>query len=444
MIDILSFLLVFVVTMSSFYLLIRAKCLSIRKFYLAFLYIMKSVRNSKGISSFGAMSAVLGGNLGTGNISGIAVALTSGGPGSLVWIFAAIVLSSSLKYFGCFTGVVSAIESNHGSLIGGPMYYFKKSFKSIYFSKSITTLYVIALLLCSLTIGNFAQVNSVAVSLYTVDLPPIVIGIVMAFVVVLVLVGEIKGFEKAIVSIVPLMSFLYISTCVYIIVVFKDNLYSAIMLILSTCTGAESLGGAFMGISTWHVIKTGFFRGVFAADSGLGLESILHSTVQKPKDESLEFFALNQGLISVFSSIIVAIVCMCTGLVLIVTGVWDSGLFSTAICFDAFSKSLPGEWGGYIVSLVLFFFAFTTIISWNFCAERAIESGLVVSPVFKKYWRVIFISMIPLGALFSPEFVWYFSDILIPFLLIPNVISVVMLSHSPANYTINHFSKTKS
>ena len=436
---IVSAILVAAVLFSSTFLLFSTRGFGLRKVHTSLKSLKLSSSNS-GLSSCSAILAVLGGNLGTGNISGIAVALTTGGPGAVLWICVAIILASSLKFSGCFIGVFHSTKNKKGLSVGGPMYYFSRAFSGKFVPILLKIFYVVSISLGALTIGNFAQVNSVAISLDSVEFEPLVIGIIMCICTLVVVVGEVKGFSKVVVNIVPLMAFVYVGSCIYILFDYREFILPSFQMIFSSSMGADSIGGAALGFTTWSVVKTGVFRGIFASDSGLGLESILHANVPKHDKEDPLKFAVNQGLLSVLSSIIVSIVCLFTALVLLSTGVWESGLSSTAMCFEAFQRAFPGFSGGYIVTFTLFFFAFTTVIAWNFCAECAIGS-VTENKTVLLCWRVFFVAIVPLGAVSSPDFVWYISDMVIPFMLLPNVIALLFLYREPRAALFKLFSK---
>ncbi len=426
MYDVLSIIMIFIVVSVGSFLALKYRFSYLKN---ATSGIKSLYKNSNGaISSFSAMMAVIGGNLGTGNISGIAVALTLGGPGSIFWICIAILISSSIKYFGCVHGIkliYNKKNATNTSKIGGPMNYIKLAFGSK-LSNKLSIIYALSLIIGVLTIGNFVQVNSVLMSLDSFEINPLYIGLTMTFFVGLVLLGGAHTFANVISKVVPIMAIVYIISCIYIINQYSYNLNSAIHSIIYSAFGIDSIFGAGMGFTTYSAIKSGFARGVFASESGLGLESIVHSSVKKQDNENTNEFAANQGIIAVMSSFLVMTICLFTSLVLLVTETWSSGLVSTAACFSAFEIGLPFGIGGLLLSLMLFLFAFTTILTWNFCAEKCFMF-LYDKKSIITIWRIIFVSSIPIGSLVSSSLIWEIADLVVPFILIPNTLAILML-----------------
>ena len=416
--QILSYIMIVLVSCTGLFLGFKYRFVHLRKIPAGLSLLFKG--NSSAMSSFSAMMAVIGGNLGTGNISGIAVALATGGPGAVVWICIAILITSSIKYWGCF---ISITQSEGDAW--GPMHYIGKAIpgKS---GKIISVIYSLSLIIGVLTIGNFVQSNSVAVSLESFDLSEskIYLGITMAFFVTLVIAGGMKRFANVISSIVPAMGVIYVIACSYILFCHSGSILPAFITMFKAAFTTESVSGAVVGFGAWAAIQSGFDRGIFASESGLGIESIVHSTVKSNMEKSKDF-AMTQGAISVVSSIIVMIVCVFTSLVLLVTDVWDSGLINTVICFKAFESSIP--FGGFLLFIMLFCFAFTTMLTWNFCAERCIKYLSDDNKVLINIWRMAFIFVVPLGAVAPTPFVWLVADIMLPMILIPNTIAVFLM-----------------
>jgi AGCS family alanine or glycine:cation symporter len=171
-------------------------------------------------------------------------------------------------------------------------------------------------------------------------------------------------------------------------------------------------------------MRVGFDRGLFATDVGVGIDSIIHSSVESKT--SLTETALTQGLISTLSPLIVMLVCTLTGLVLIMTNTWlVPGLESTNLCIEAFKRGLSMDFAGHIITVTLFFFAFTTILTWSFCADKAIE--FLFSPKMIRPFQYLFVAIIPLGALFHVKLVWTVADIFMNLMLIINVIGLIGL-----------------
>jgi AGCS family alanine or glycine:cation symporter len=221
------------------------------------------------------------------------------------------------------------------------------------------------------------------------------------------------------------MALAYILTCILILFWFRHDLISYIKLIFASAFDfAPAVGGA-MGYGVLAAIRAGFDRGLFATDSGLGLAPILHSAV---RDTSAHHDnRITQGLISLLSPMIVMIVCSMTGLVLLATrAVSKVELSSTTMCMEAFRIAFGHSWAGHIVSVTLFFFAFTTILTWYYCAKRAVE--YLWGEKYVVPFRLLFILLIPYGAYIHENIVWLVADLSINFMFIINMIGVISLS----------------
>ena len=347
---------------------------------------------SKRSNSFSAVAAVLGGNLGTGNISGIAVALTMGGPGALFWMWIMATFGAILKFVGCVLGVLYRQKGQHGEFIGGPMYYIAKGLKQ----KTLARVYCLFAICAALTVGNMVQMNSLALPFTQAGVHPLLTGLMMSV----------------------------IAACLVILLLHVDDLLPALQLIVQSAFSNQAVTGGAAGFAVLQAIRIGFDRGLFATDVGVGIDSIVHSSVESkaPLTET----ALTQGLISTLSPFIVMLVCTLTGLVLIVTNVWQSGEFqSTNMCIEAFKRGFHFEFAGHVITITLFFFAFTTILTWSFCYDKAIE--FLFSAKYIRLFQYLFVACVPLGALFHVGAIWTLADIFMNLMLIINVVALIGL-----------------
>ncbi|MBI2792245.1 MAG: sodium:alanine symporter family protein [Gammaproteobacteria bacterium] len=376
--------------------------------------------SGKRSSSFSAVSAVLGGNLGTGNISGIAVALTMGGPGALFWMWVMATLGAILKFVGCALGVLYRQKDEKGEYIGGPMYYLAKGLGL----KGTAKIYCVLAILAALTVGNLVQMNSLALPFTQAGVPPLATGLVMSLIVAAVILGGLHRFSAVASFVVPFMAVGYIGSCLLIVLFNLDKLFPAIDLIFHAAFSPMALGGGVAGFTVLQGMKVGFDRGLFATDVGVGIDSIIHSSVESKS--SLTETALTQGLISTLSPLIVMLVCTLTGLVLIMTDTWiGTGLESTNLCIEAFRRGFATHFAGHIITVTLFFFAFTTILTWSFCADKAIE--FLFSRKMIRPFQYLFVAVIPLGAIFHVKVVWTVADIFMNLMLVINVIGLIGL-----------------
>jgi AGCS family alanine or glycine:cation symporter len=389
------------------------------------LFQSSDVKSRKNMSSFAAFSAILGGNLGVGNISGTAIALSTGGPGSIFWMAVIILLTSIIKYVSCFLGLEYRIKRNN-RFIGGPMHFMREGLNS----KALPILFCIATILSAITGGNFIQVNSLTLPMEeNFGISPIYGGFFISFIVALVILAGLKGFAHIVSNVVPFMATSYILLCLYILIVNSSKIIPAFSLIFSSIFASNNLHGAFVGFAWmqfFSVVQVGASRAIFATDIGVGLEAILHSNVKQKKGHILPL-SVEQGLISVLSPFIVLIVCFITALVLIVTNVWASGLDSTNMCFEAFKIGIGSNLAGYFLMIVLFCFAFTTILTWVFCADRSVEYLTNYNSRILKIWRVFFIFIMPLGSVLNVYLAWKFADFAYSLSVTTNLIAIVFL-----------------
>lgn len=375
---------------------------------------------SKRSSSFSAVAAVLGGNLGTGNISGMAVALAMGGPGALFWMWIMATLGAILKFVGCILGVLYRQKGSHGEYIGGPMYYIGKGLRQ----KGMAKIYCILALCAALTVGNMVQMNSLALPFTQAGVPPLATGLIMSLITASVILGGLQRFSRIASYVVPFMAVGYVAACLIILLVFVDKLPQAILHVFHSAFDSSAFTGGVAGFAILQAVRVGFDRGLFATDVGVGIDAIVHSSVESNHSQTQT--ALTQGLISTLSPFIVMIVCTLTGLVLMVTDAWMvPGLESTNMCIEAFKRGFGFDLAGHVITVTLFFFAFTTILTWSFCYDKAIE--YLFSAKYVRLFQYVFVAIIPLGALFHVQAVWNVADIFMNLMLIINVIALIGL-----------------
>ncbi|HRE32220.1 MAG TPA: amino acid carrier protein, partial [Candidatus Berkiella sp.] len=371
-------------------------------------------------SSFSAVAAVLGGNLGTGNISGIAVALTMGGPGSIFWMWVMATFGAVLKFVGCALGVLYRKKTESGQFVGGPMYYLAKGLGM----KKAGKFYCILAILGALTVGNMVQMNSLALPFTQAGIPPLLTGVGVAILVAAVILGGFQRFSTVSSLLVPFMAVGYVVACASILALNFDKIIPAFELIMHAAFAPTAVAGGIAGYTVLEGLRTGFDRGLFATDTGVGVDAIIHASVDSKAP--LTQTALMQGLISTVSPLVVMLVCTLTGLVLIITDSWlIHGLESTNLCIEAFKRGFSFDYAGQIITITLFFFAFTTILTWSYCADKAVEylfSSKMIRP-----FQYLFVACIPIGALVHVKFVWTLADIFMNLMLVLNVIALIGL-----------------
>lgn len=408
----------------------KLKFIQIFKIKQSILCLTKKETNESGnISRFEAISAVLAGNFGTGNISGMAVAIATGGPGSLVWMWVMAFFGAAIQYASCVLGSSFRKKTPNGEYVGGPMYYLRDGLGY----KSLAIFFAFFTICGAITVGNFAQINSVILPLEKMGLNSFYCSLVIAGLVALVVIGGIKRIGNLASYIVPFKALLYLGTALLILFFHSEKIFPALKLMIHEAFDVSSFVGGSLGFGIFKAIKTGFDRGLFATDAGTGIAPILQASARS-KNPVLD------GISTLIAPLMVMIVCTATGLVLIVTEAWQEvGLKSTNMVTYAFSHGLNSSIGSYIVIVSLVLFAFTTIIAWCYCGEKAI--GFLFGTKYEKYFAFVYIPLIPLGALIHVDIIWVLADIAITLMLITNLIGVWSLSKSVIDLTAEHEQK---
>lgn len=399
------------------YLTYKLRCVQLSKIKDGFLFLLKKDKDKQGeISHYEAIAAVLAGNFGTGNISGMAVALSTGGPGALVWMWLMAFLGAAIQYASCMLGVKYRQKNEAGEFVGGPMYYLSNGLGF----KKLGLIFACFTVLAALTVGNLAQVNSVILPLEKMGLSPFVCGVVIALFVGLVILGGIQRLASFASYIIPFKAVLYLGTALIIILLNLESVIPAFKLMFSAAFDFHSLVGGTLGYGVFKAITTGFDRGLFATDAGTGIVPILQASARTSNP-------VVDGLVTLVAPFLVMIVCTTTGLVLIITGAWQQpGLRSTNMVTYAFENGLNHQIGSYIVVIALLLFAYTTILAWAYCAEKAI--GFISNAKQAARFKYFYILLIPFGTLIHVDLIWILADLSISLMLIVNLIGVTCLS----------------
>jgi len=384
-------------------------------------YITRKDTESEGsISRFEALSAVLAGNFGTGNISGMAVAITTGGPGALVWMWIMAFFGAAIQYASCLLGVHYRRKVGDNEYVGGPMYYLHDGLGY----KKAAAAFALFTIFGAITVGNFAQINSVILPLAKIGLDPLTCSIVIAILVGTVILGGIQRIATFASYIVPFKAILYLGTATTIIFFHREQVLPAFKLMFTHAFDFSSVLGGAMGFTVLKAITTGFDRGLFATDAGTGIVPILQASARSESP-------VMDGIATLIAPFIVMIVCTTTGLVIMLTDAWQiTGLQSTNMVTHAFTQGLGTPAGGYIVIGALVLFAYTTILAWSYCGEKALEYLFGVNK--GRWFRYIYILLVPVGSLLHVDLIWVLADIAITLMLFTNLVGVMGLS----NYVI--------
>lgn len=384
------------------------------------------------VSSFAALCTALSATIGTGNIVGVATAIKLGGPGALFWMWLAALFGMATKYAECLLAVKYRKVDDNGQMIGGPMYYLQYGVGS----KVLAVLFaVFALGVACFGIGTFPQVNAI------LDATEISFGasreasaIVLTLLVAFVTIGGIQSISRVAGKVVPAMAVFYVIACMTVIITNADQLLGALQLVLSSAFSSSAATGGFLGASIMLAIQSGIARGVFSNESGLGSAPMAAAAA---KTDS----CVKQGLISMTGTFFdTIIICTMTGLALILTGAWQSDFSGAAMTTHAFALGLNAEtFGPMLVSVGLMFFAFTTILGWNYYGERCVVFLFGTKAVLP--YKVIFIALVASGAFLKLDMIWVIADIVNGLMAIPNLIGLIALRHIVAEETKLFFAR---
>ncbi len=409
------------------YLTVGLGLIQVRKLNLSFKYMFdKDDDEGQGdVSSFAALCTALASTIGTGNIVGVATAIASGGPGALFWMWVAAFFGMATKYSEGLLAVKYRNVDENGQMSGGPMAYIENGIKWKGIAKVLSVLFCIfALGSAFFGIGTFSQINSITDNVYSLFNVPVWITTAILIVCVgAVTIGGIKSISRVAEVIVPFMAAFYILGALIIIFTHLSAAGDALALVFKLAFSAASVKGAVIGVTVKMAIQKGFARGVFSNESGLGSAPIA-AAAAKTKS------CVRQGLVSMSGTFIdTIIVCTMTGIILILSGQYlNPDLKANVMTLAAWDANFPlAGVGQYIVTIGLVFFAFTTIIGWNYYGERCIEHLFGVKAIIP--YKIVFLLIMSLNFFnLSLDLIWTLADIVNGLMAIPNLIALLLLS----------------
>ncbi len=367
------------------------------------------------ISHFGALTTALAATIGTGNIVGVATAIGMGGPGAVLWMWLTGVFGIATKYAEAVLSVKYRVTLPDGRMAGGPMYVLERGLGV----KPLGVLFAIFTAIAAFGIGNMVQANSIAQSLQTqAQIPTWVSGLVMTVLTSLVILGGIRSIARVCQALVPFMAIFYILGCLLLLVINYSTLPETLHLIVSSAFNGHAAIGGFVGVGVREAMRYGIARGLFSNESGLGSAPIVAAAAQTKNP-------VRQALISATGTFWdTVVVCLMTGLVLVNSGEWTTGLQGPALTNKAFSD-IP-FWGPLVLNVGLMTFVFSTILGWSYYGERAVE--YLFGPIAILPYRVLWVGAVMLGSVRSLNSVWAFADIANALMAVPNLIALLLLS----------------
>jgi len=400
------------------------------------------VKNEEGgdgdVTSFGALCTALSATIGTGNIVGVATAICLGGPGALLWMEIAALFGMATKYVEGMLAVKYRITDSEGNKLGGPFYYIENGMGQKW--KWLAKVFALFGVFVGLFgIGTFSQINSItaavsgffkpengeaASTFLGVDMATVIAGVVITICVALVIIGGIKRISSISQIVVPFMAIVYVLCVVMIIVTNIDKLPAAIASVFESAFSFKAVaGGTVAGI--FVAMQKGITRGIFSNEAGLGSAPIA-SAAAKTNDH------VRQGLVTMTGTFIDTIViCTMTGLAILINGSHETGLEGVEVTTHAFNNGLsflPAQFSSLILMVCLVFFAFTTILGWNYYSERCLSYLTGSNPVATKVFRWVYIAAVAIGPYMTVAAVWTIADIVNSLMAIPNMIALIALS----------------
>ena len=432
--------LIALILLSGLFLTVRLKGVQFRKLPHAFKKMFANEKSGQHgeVSSFAALCTALSATIGTGNIVGVATAVVAGGPGALFWMWLAALVGMATKYSECLLSVKYRQVTEDGHIIGGPFYYIEKGMGSKF--KWLAKIFaVFGVCVGLMGIGTFTQVNGIAgavnnffdadnswtVSIFGRDYSwtVVIAAIVVAFFVALVIIGGIKRISSVAQVIVPFMAITYVILAVLIIGFNITKVPGAFATIVKSAFGVRAAAGGALG-AMMVAMQNGIARGIFSNEAGLGSAPIAAAAAHT--DEPAK-----QGLISMLGTFIdTIIICTMTGLAIVITGAWDMGLQGVAVTTKAFQTGLPfpGEVASFLLMVCLIFFAFTTILGWDYYSEKCLEYLTGGRMGIVKAYRWVYIACVFFGPFMTISAVWTIADIFNGLMAIPNLIALLALN----------------
>ncbi|MCK3658442.1 sodium:alanine symporter [Pasteurellaceae bacterium Pebbles2] len=383
------------------------------------------------VSAFAALCTALSATIGTGNIVGVATAVQAGGPGAIFWMWLVALLGMATKYAEGLLAVKYRVRDKNGFMAGGPMYYIERGLGLKWLAKLFA---VFGVLVAFFGIGTFPQINAITHAMQdTFSVPIGVSATVMTLLVAAIILGGVKRIATVSTVVVPFMAILYVATSVLILVLNADKVPAAIALIVHSAFDPQAALGGALGLTVMKAIQSGVARGIFSNEAGLGSAPIAAAAAQTKEP-------VRQGLISMTGTFLdTIIVCTMTGLVLVITGVWNSGVEGAAATNLAFAQGLGNSIGATIVTIGLLFFAFTTILGWCYYGERCFVYLFDIRGI--KIYRTIFIALVGCGAFLELQLIWILADIVNGLMAFPNLVALIGLRHVIVSETKDYFQR---
>ena len=438
----------------------RTKLVQIFHLPKALKFMLQDEEDGEGeVSSFGALCTALSATIGTGNIVGVATAIAAGGPGALFWMEVAAFFGMATKYAEGLLAVKYREIGKNGKALGGPFYYIEKGMGPKF--KWLGKLFAVFAVLAGLMgIGTITQINGITSAVQNFFDPNgaaiafsiggnsyswavVIAGLIVTIFVALVVIGGIQRISKVSEIIVPFMAILYVGCALILVFSNITKIPDAIVMVCKSAFSPEAVIGGGIGITMKMAMQKGIARGIFSNEAGLGSAPIAAAAARTKEP-------VRQGLVSMTGTFFdTIIICTMTGLSIVLTGAWEPAingdLVGAAVTVEAFQKGLPFSDNicAFLLMLCLTFFAFTTILGWDYYSERCLQYLVGDREGVIKAYRYIYILAVLAGPYLTVSFVWTMADIFNGLMAIPNLIALVALSGVVATETRKFLEKHK-
>ncbi len=385
-----------------------------------------SVTSEKGasgdVSQFGALATALAATIGTGNIIGVATAISLGGPGAVFWCWITGVFGIATKYAESLLAVNYRVKTRDGHMVGGPMYVLHRGLGL----KWLGVLFAAFAVFASFGIGSMVQCNAIAVLCHeSYPVSTELVSSLVAFFVALVVLFGVKGIARVCMALVPFMAVLYVMGCIWILILNGHYVWDALLMIIQSAFTPEAAGGGFVGVSMILSIRYGVARGLFSNESGMGSAPIVAAAAQTKSP-------VRQALVSSTGTFWdTVVVCLLTGMVIVSSVLAHQGItFANGATLTKHAFATIPVIGTPLLTFGIITFAFSTILGWSYYGEKCVEylGGSRFSRYVIWIYRVLFIVMVFIGGTRQLDAVWSFSDLANGLMAIPNLISLLLLT----------------
>lgn len=429
--------MIFLLVGVGIFLTIRLKGIQFGKFgYIVKNTIGKAFKNSEGegsISSAKAGLTSIAAVVGTGNIAGVATAVAIGGPGAVFWMWVSAIFGMATKFSEITLGIYFREKKEDGTYSGGAMYYIEKGLHS----KLLAGFFAVMVIIAYFVVGAIVDTNSICISVHAqFGIPTIATGIAFSILTAIVILGGITRIGDVCQWLTPFMCGIYVIAGLAVIVLNIREVPSAISEIFKGAFTPAGATGGFAGTTFMIMVTKGMARGLFSNEAGLGSSTIIHSSaiVKHPVEQGI------WGATEVFVDTLV--VASITGLAIVISGAWKTGLDGAALTMKAFEMALPGKIGSYIVMLSAILFGYSCLISANYYCEKAAEY------LFGKHSaipiRIVWCIFIIIGSIGGLKFVWDLADTCNGLMAIPNLVALLVLSPIVVRLTKEYFQQVKN